>query len=126
MNTIIPTDKEAEFIEAYFEAINFTDGDIEEQSDQDYDYDEDFARESVIDCLAFYSSIACYLSFLSKKRGQFNYIAQAGHDFWFTRNGHGVGFWDRPEIYSKAFSDMFTTRAQGFGEVIPYYTERMS
>lgn len=19
----------------------------------------------------------------------------AGHDFWFTRNGHGVGFWDR-------------------------------
>jgi len=21
--------------------------------------------------------------------------AAAGHDFWLTRNGHGVGFWDR-------------------------------
>jgi hypothetical protein len=21
--------------------------------------------------------------------------AQTGHDFWLTRNGHGVGFWDR-------------------------------
>lgn len=24
--------------------------------------------------------------------------AQAGRDFWFTRNGHGVGFWDRKEL----------------------------
>ncbi len=22
-------------------------------------------------------------------------IESAGHDFWLTRNGHGVGFWDR-------------------------------
>ncbi len=22
-------------------------------------------------------------------------VAQAGHDFWLTRNGHGAGFWDR-------------------------------
>lgn len=24
--------------------------------------------------------------------------SQAGRDFWFTRNGHGVGFWDRKEL----------------------------
>lgn len=24
--------------------------------------------------------------------------AQAGRDFWFTRQGHGVGFWDREQI----------------------------
>lgn len=23
---------------------------------------------------------------------------QAGRDYWFTRNGHGVGFWDRKEL----------------------------
>jgi hypothetical protein len=23
---------------------------------------------------------------------------QAGADYWFTRNGHGVGFWDREEL----------------------------
>jgi hypothetical protein len=26
-------------------------------------------------------------------------LSQAGHDFWLTRNGHGTGFWDRPEIW---------------------------
>lgn len=25
---------------------------------------------------------------------------QAGRDFWFTRNGHGVGFWDRDVLSS--------------------------
>jgi len=23
----------------------------------------------------------------------------AGHDFWLTRNGHGAGFWDSPELW---------------------------
>ena len=23
---------------------------------------------------------------------------QAGRDFWFTRQGHGAGFWDREEL----------------------------
>jgi hypothetical protein len=28
---------------------------------------------------------------------------QAGHDFWFTRNGHGAGFWDRGvSVYGSA------------------------
>lgn len=26
---------------------------------------------------------------------------QAGRDFWFTRNGHGVGFWDRDVLASR-------------------------
>lgn len=26
--------------------------------------------------------------------------SQAGRDYWFTRNGHGVGFWDRRELAS--------------------------
>lgn len=26
--------------------------------------------------------------------------AQAGRDYWFTRNGHGVGFWERQELKS--------------------------
>lgn len=27
--------------------------------------------------------------------GAFSGAACAGHDYWLTRNGHGVGFWDR-------------------------------
>jgi hypothetical protein len=36
-------------------------------------------------------------------------LSQAGHDLWLTRNGHGTGFWDRPEIYGQENSDYFTS-----------------
>ncbi len=39
---------------------------------------------------------------------------QAGHDFWLTRNRHGVGFWDRG--YSEA-GEVLTSIARSFGEV---------
>lgn len=28
-------------------------------------------------------------------------LEMAGHDLWLTRNGHGTGFWDRPEVYGE-------------------------
>lgn len=34
---------------------------------------------------------------------------QCGHDFWLTRNGHGVGFWDRG--YDVALGDALTRAA---------------
>lgn len=60
--------------------------------DQNYDL-EDIAQESIDqaerDCLAFLST---YLDVIG------THYEQAGHDFWLTRNRHGVGFWecDRP------------------------------
>lgn len=41
---------------------------------------------------------------------------QVGHDLWLTRNGHGVGFWDRPEIYGKQLSKALTAMAKAQGE----------
>jgi hypothetical protein len=33
--------------------------------------------------------------FYEKHNHLFNdHVVQAGHDFWFTRQGHGVGFWE--------------------------------
>jgi hypothetical protein len=37
---------------------------------------------------------------------------QAGRDFWFTRNGHGVGFWDRKELENQGVHE-----AHGFPRV---------
>ena len=34
-----------------------------------------------------------------------NILDQYGHDFWLTRNGHSVGFLDRPEIYGEYESE---------------------
>lgn len=115
MHTIETNKKESEFIAAYFEAVDFTELGEDGQPPIDAEIDEDFLRESVIDCLAFYSRIACYLSD--------DNIAQAGHDFWLTRNGHGTGFWDRPEIYRDYLVGKFTKIAESFGEAYAVYDE---
>lgn len=41
-------------------------------------------------------------------------LAQAGHDFWLTRNGHGAGFWDGdwPQDVGKRLTDA----AHAYGE----------
>jgi len=107
------TDQEEKFFNAYLEAIDFTEcGDID-QPEHGEELDSDFLRESAIDCLAFYSMVRCYLPTGSEE--------QAGHDFWFTRNGHGVGFWDKPEIYGEYPADLLTKKAQVFGEVYPVF-----
>lgn len=43
--------------------------------------------------------------------------AQAGHDFWLTRNRHGAGYWDRG---NGALGDRLTEAAHTFGEVWLY------
>ena len=62
MHTIETNEKESEFIDAYLEAIDFTELGEEGQPPIGADIDEDFLRESIIDCLACYSRIECYLS----------------------------------------------------------------
>lgn len=41
----------------------------------------------------------------------------AGRDFWFTRNGHGVGFWDRG--LGEA-GDLLTAAAKKYNTLEPY------
>lgn len=45
-----------------------------------------------------------------------NTDAQAGHDFWLTRNGHGAGFWDGD--YENG--DALTELAEKYGTVCIY------
>ena len=115
MHIIETNKKESQFIAAYLEAVDFTELGEEGQPPIGAEIDEDFLRESVIDCLAFYSRIECYLSPEN--------IEQAGHDFWLTRNGHGVGFWDRPDVYGDRCAKMFTTVAASFGGADAVYDE---
>lgn len=44
------------------------------------------------------------------------HLHQLGIDLWLTRNGHGAGFWDRPEMYGQALSTILTTIATALGE----------
>ena len=46
---------------------------------------------------------------------------QAGRDFWFTRQGHGVGFWDREELKAHGIGEALTKVARSFGEAYPEF-----
>lgn len=47
-------------------------------------------------------------------RGEWNIAERAASDFWLTRNGHGAGFWDRPELWGP-YTDRFTKDSEWFG-----------
>lgn len=59
------------------------------------------------DCAKFCEGSAWLRAVNAAKYYEFPGEEQAGHDFWFTRNGHGCGFWDGdwPEPYATALTD---------------------
>ena len=104
---IEPTNNEQLFIDAYFEAVYFTDGGpdnpLEDPELSAYDI-----RRGTIDCLAFYAANSYMVH---------GNIPQAGHDFWLTRNGHGAGFWDADYSYGDYSAKKLTSNAEAFGVV---------
>ncbi len=80
------------FLAAYIECAlwSSSDGDTGDMLDAIYTVD-DLAPDTVAsmraDCEAFIDDQSADLEGMD--------AAQAGHDFWLTRNGHGAGFWDR-------------------------------
>ena len=83
-----------EMLDAYIETALWSstdtndDGDMGECLDANYGPDDLLAatrREMRSDCKAFLLSHADEIG---------TRFAQAGHDFWLTRNRHGAGFWD--------------------------------
>ena len=78
------------FTGAYIEALYFTETGDEGQPDSDAELTPLSRANALNACARFYAT------FNAKFQGD---IEQAGHDFWFTRNRHGTGFWDRPELY---------------------------
>ncbi len=76
-------------------------------------------QKIIKDCKAFKAE--CRKAGLDlKKWGE----AQAGHDFWLTRNGHGAGFWDR----GRKDGDALTKIAKSYGDafVSIYYLGDLS
>lgn len=98
-----------EFTAAYIEAMLWTEcnGDNEELDGCNLD---DFAPEAlaqiVEDCRTWQSENA---ELLARAYNRESYgEAQAGHDYWLTRNGHGAGFWDRYALGADGLGDALT------------------
>lgn len=80
--------------------------------DDNYDY-SDLSPECIAtmvkDCESFQEAHADDLEGLDS--------SQCGRDFWLTRNGHGVGFWDRD---LGELGDRLTLACEPYGEAYLY------
>lgn len=108
------------FTQGYVEALFFTESggeaDGKEIGDAGFaDLDPDALAKILADCAKFQDSRA-WVDTLEGHQGADE--EHAGRDFWYTRNGHGCGFWDGdwPEPYATQLTDA----AKAFGEVSVY------
>ena len=101
--------------EAYIEALFFTDTEGDNRSSIECTLSDVALAKCNADCCAFVDELI--EARLFKKALDVMTPEQIGVDFWFTRNGHGVGFWDRGR---GALGDKLSEFAQSFGEVSVY------
>lgn len=87
------------------------DGDCERcaEGEECYTLYHEHKDDAVKDCKAFLDSLPNEVAF----EIEIDY-SQMGHDFWLTRAGHGVGFWDRPEIWGEVWADRLTDACKQF------------
>lgn len=97
---------------AYLECVYFTDTGDTSQPSSNAELTPLFKAQAWAACQNFVRAASYY----GEKDVYDLDPVQVGHDLWFTRNGHGVGFWDRPRIYGSAKAGLFTQLAMAQGE----------
>jgi len=135
LRALIWSDLDA-FTQGYIEALFFTETDVlAEQAtkpgaipfEPSFGF-SDLAPEAlariISDCAAFQASGTAWCTYAQSSHVKNSADAatdeQAGGDFWFTRNRHGVGFWERePGVYGD-HADALTDAAYAFSEVDAY------
>ena len=99
-------DKLSTFAKAYVEAVFFTNGDTGDDNESRLNdlgverLTREAIRDIASDCDSFLGFImpdGCFVrQWLDRLAESHGYSEeQAGHDLWFSRQGHGVGYWDR-------------------------------
>lgn len=107
------------FTRGCIEALYFTDtGDLD-QPQSGAILTEESRLDLEADCRSFWHRFGCFIEAEQDGPG----VRGAGIDFWFTRQGHGAGFWDGDW---DAYGDMLTKGAEGYGEFYPVFTEEVS
>ena len=95
------------FLEAYLDALEWTEVHSDNPDLRDsLGFSSELLEMAKNDCEAFLAANGDIPDDL---------LSQAGHDFWLTRNGHGTGFWDRPEIWGSNASKLTDLCGHGTG-----------
>jgi hypothetical protein len=103
------------FTQGYIEALFFTESGSEDDGKEIGDAGfADLAPESLADiiedCTAWQAATAVLLE--QAYECEDYSPEQAGRDYWFTRNGHGVGFWDRKQLNAGHIGDKLAEACQ--------------
>lgn len=107
------------FTHACVEALYFTDTSESVQPLRDVELAIETRLDLEFDCRSFWRRFGCYIEHVANENtGPANTIEQAGRDFWFTRNGHGAGFWGGG--WPDPYADMLTKGAKCYGEFETY------
>lgn len=104
------------FTRGYVEAMFFTctgTGDDEESGLETASVDDlaPQAREDIAKECADWQEANAALLDLAYARQEYD-PEQAGRDYWYTRNGHGVGFWDRTVLDADGLGDKLSAAAR--------------
>lgn len=120
----------AEFFDGYITVSGFTAlGDSERGTDLwnsrgEFDVDVWDEIKDVVDDPGLMDAIHSCMRFLNDCRAEvvevwplvFCNLKQAGSDFAYTRNGHGVGFWSRDDVWD-GLGDRLTEMCKPYGEL---------
>ena len=84
------------------------------------DIDPESLQKIIADCEKFQKDNADAISEaeVTFNAAEHSQEAQAGHDFWLTRNGHGCGFWDGD--WSEPQATQLDEASKVFGETWLY------
>lgn len=117
MNTL--TDLNS-FARHYVEALYFTNAGPDDEIPADAELSESALEAIAADCAKFETECGELIDSAECTRGSGEYSQreQAAHDFWMTRNGHGVGFWDGD--WSEPQATALDEASKRFGECTPY------
>lgn len=117
--------KVEEFVRGYIEAMLFSSTDYTDDEPLNKNFTaEDIAHESMdrihSDCRSFLHAAASFITPERFKGAKLSSLeAQAGHDFWLTRCGHGAGYWDG-DWEGEDRDGVLTKKSEAFGCVDPY------
>lgn len=103
-----------EMVKGYLEAAEFAD---KPEGCDRCEFNKASIRRAARDCSAFLASLSEGARELADTR-------DGGRDFWFTRCGHGVGFWEDDRGWGE-YSEELTDAAHAAGPRYVYDTGRM-
>jgi len=99
----------AEMVPHYLEAVAFTDTGEDGQPEAGAEFSSEAIARATDDCIRFARE---YSDTVTEYDPQ-----QVAHDLWFSRNGHGVGFWEGEDRgYSEADAVALQAGAEAMGE----------